>query len=581
MTAPVVDLDVVEARAEWLSSQRKAAWRAKPRVRIWNNPPDGQESRGLILRAELRDSDNGKVTFSRRKVTTATVRLRLDHYVFRWLANLPKSDAKNGVVLTVDHMGSTLRWSGLFTDWHVRKDGFGVYFAEITFTDDRQYLQTLMGAPNPLLPLWLIQFPRVLPGIGPSKWICSMFILLNLIRVNNAILSFPDDPFDWSSYEGIFDWSTWQCFVVAPKLLEDSSLWTVISTRMDPLEAVFEETLDMAQLSVQYRRVLTVDGEDPADYGLDYVDSVRNGALILEIVDNSGFYNPEGTAFGGALVTGLYRSAIEFANGFVEEYVGPAITDDPEVWPDEYYQNNTILSGWLPVPTRPNVIIRDSKWSQVETADLGYEAAGPVAAIVGGDNQYVDTMAELTIQAVGNILGYMALGGFSSAGDIAATVIMPFLRGTIGAWLYWKNMKRAQDQGWVHLYEKRGGSGDMNAWTLSSVAALTGTFADTKAKTVHQFTMSGAGPHYPGIDFLPGHRIASTAEKIMPGMVHVDAVEEISLEWDYTTTDDEGGHHYGVIVGTGEVAMSFADKFANTFAKSLDTLNQIGVRLVS
>lgn len=575
-----VNLDAAEARAEWMSGKRKAAWRARPRVRLWNNPPDGQESRGLVLRAELRDTQSGKVSFSRRDVTTATIRLRMDNPHARWLINLPQDrDTKQGVVLSVDHMGGSLRWSGFLKEWKAVKDGFGVYYLEVTFVDDRQHLQYLMGAPNPLLPIWLIQFPRVLPGIGPAKWVCSLFILLNLIRVNNAILSLPDDPFDWESYVGIYDWSTWQVHVVCPNLLEDSSLWTIIKTRMDSLESVFEEAMDMAQLTLQYRRIFTVDGEDPTDYGLTHT-SVRNGALVLEIVDNSGYYDPAGTAFGGALASGLWRSVVEFGNGFVEEYVGDAITDDHEIWPDEYYQENSWLKGWLPVPTKPNIMVRDSKWSQIETATLGYQAAGPVSVIVGGANPYVDNMAELMIQAVGNILGYIALAGFSSAGDLAATAIMPWIRGTILAWLYWKNMRRAQNIGWAHLYETRAGGGDQNAWTLSSIAALTGAFSDTKAKSVHQFTLNGAGPHYPGIDFLPGHRISSTAEQLVPGLVHVDAVEQIYLEWNYESSDD-AGHKYSVTVGTGEVGKSFADRFSHLFATTLDTMSEIGLRILT
>lgn len=572
----VVDLDVVEAKSDYLKSQRRNAWRAKPYVRVWANPPQSSGHNGLVLRGVASDSLEGNFKFTRREVSTGTLKLRLDHFLAKWMISIPNDpEAKKNVVITVDHMGGKLRWSGLLHNWQVKKDGRGVYYFEATFIDDRQYLQYLLGAPNPALPIPLFQFPRVLPGFGPTKWIASMFILINLMRVNGNWWNLPDDPFDWGSWTSGFDMTKWQAHVVAPKLLHDSSLWGLIATRMDTLESVIQENLDMAQLTLEYRRIITDDGETAAEYGLSHVGSVLNGALVLKIVDNSGFYNPDGTAFSGGLFSGLTRSVMEFGAGFVEEYIGPALTDDESLIPDQYYQSNK----WLPKPEWPWIILRDSKWSQIDTASIGWSPAGPVAACVGGDNPYADQMIQLAIQAVGNILGYFALGGFSSAGDIAATVIMPFLQGTVLAWLYWKNTQRATQLGWAHLYETRGGGGDQNAWSLSSFAALTGAFAATKSTSSHVLTMNGSGPVYPGIHFLPGHRIGSTAEKIIPGFMHVDAVESIGLQWNYV--GDDRGHKYDLQVGRNEAAMPFAEKFAKLYSRSLDVISQLGVRMIS
>lgn len=568
-----VDLGAVEEHCEDVRLARKAMWRAKPLVRLWANPPNGQLSRGLILRGIASDSQQGSFSFSRLETTTGKLRLRLDHYLAKWVISIPNNpEAKKNVVITVDHMGGTLRWSGLLKDWRARKDSQGVYYLEMTFIDDKQYFKYLLGAPNPALPIPIFQFPRVLPGIGPTKWLCSVFLLINMMRVQGNWWVLPDDPF---SAEG---WAqgnreNWQAHIVAPSLLQDSSLWGLIAVRMDDMESVITEMLDAAQLTLEYRRIIRDDGESALDYGLPY--EVRNGAVVFEIKDNSGFYDPDGTAFGFGLAQGFIRSVIQFGSGFVEEYIGSAIDDSHEIWPDAYYQSNK----WLPQPTRPWIVLRDSKWSQIETSDLGYSPAGPVAVCVGGDNPYVDMLVELAIQAVGNILGYFALFGFSSAGDIAATIIMPFLKGTILAWLYHKNSRRADSLGWAHLWEIRAGGGDQNAWSLSSIAALNEAFAATKATSVHQLTMGGSGPIYPGIHLRPGYRVASTMERALPGFVHVDAVEEIKLDWDYTGADR--GHKYSVKIGTNEVAESFAARFAKLYSKSLDTLQQLGVRLLA
>jgi hypothetical protein len=574
MTAALVDMDAVMLHADNSSRARKALWQAKPFVRLWANPGDGLHDSGLILRGVASDSMGGKVSFSRQDNTTATLKLRMDHHLARWIISIPNDpEAKKNVIMTVDHMGGSLRWSGMYSDWHAKKDSRGVYYLEVSFIDDRQYFKALLGATNPALPIPLFQFPRVLPGFGPTKWLVSVFLLIQMIRVQSNVWSLPDDPFSWESWEESLNWTEWQAHIVAPSLLEDSSLWGLLATRMDDMDSVVKDLLDAAQLTVEYRRVLTVDGEHGQDYGLPY--DVRNGALVFEIKDNSGYYDSQGTGFNWGIGSGFVRSVIEFGDGFVEEYVGSAIEDENDIWPDEYYQHN----WWLPVPTRPWIVLHDSKWSQVETSDIGYTPAGPVAVAVGGDNPYVDQMVELTIQAVGNILGYISLGGFSSAGDIAATVVMPFLKGTILAWLYWKNTRRADSLGWAHLWETKAGGGDQNAWSLSSIAALNEAFAATKAKSVHQLTFNGAGPIYPGIHLRPGYRVASTADRILPGFVHVDAVENIDLEWDYT--GDDRCHKYSIQIGSGEVASSFAERFAKLYSSSLTTLEQLGVRLIS
>lgn len=574
----MVDLDVVEAKVEWIKSQRRAAWRAKPFVRLWANPTESEHD-GLILRGVASDSLEGKFQFSRQGVTSGTLKLRLDHFLAKWMISIPNDpEAKKNVVITVDHMGGALRWSGLLKNWQVRKDSRGIYYFEATFVDDRQYLQFLLGAPNPALPIPLFQFPRVLPGIGPARWICSFFILINLMRVNGNWWNLPDDPFDGWSWADSLIMSRWQSHIVCDNLFEDSSLWDLIATRMDTMDSVIEDALDNAQLTLEYRRIIRDDGESALDYGLGY--EVLNGALVMRIVDNSGYYSGDGTIFGGGLFGGLTRSAIQFGAGFVEQYVGDVITDDESIQPEQYYAaNDGPLSGFLPHPSRPNIILRDSKWSQYDTSTLGWSPAGPVAACVGGDNPYVDQLVTLAIQAVGNILGYFALAGFSSAGDIAATVIMPFLSGTILAWLYWKNGRRATNLGWAHLNEIRAGSGDQNAWSLSSIAALNSAFSSTKSTSTHQLTMSTAGPIYPGVHLMPGYRVGSTAEKILPGFMHVDAVETLDLSWDYT--EDDRGHKYAITIGTNDTALSFAERTAKQWSHAWSVMESIGCRLLS
>lgn len=570
MTA-LVDLDTVENHTLATRALHKKWSAAKPFVRVWANDPEG--TKGLVLRGKVSGSTSGRFGKKKNEADTYTLKLRLDHYIAKWLVSIPNDpDAKKNVVITVDHMG--LRFSGLLHHWTSKKDSDGIRYLEVTWISDEQFfLDFMLGPPNPALPIPVFQFPRVLPIFGPTRWAVSFLILINLMRLQGNWWTLPDDPFDWDSWTSSFDMSTWQCLIKMDSLLEDSSLWTLLATRMDKIGTVVEDAMDDAQCVFRVRRILTVDGETPADYGITYVDSCRNGALMIEVVDAAGYYSALGNVFGGALATGFARSVVTFAEGFIETYL---TTDESEViYPDEYYQPNY----WLQKPAYPWIRIRDSKWSQVESSELTWNPATATSVIVGGSNPYADQAATLIIQSVGNILGYMLLGGFSSAGDIAAEVIMPFLQGTILAWLQWEHMTRAQQLGWVHLWEIKAEGGDSNAWSLKAIAALRAGFEATKSETTHTFSLTGCGPIYPGLHFDIGDRLSSTEEWTVPGVIFTNQVESIELAWDYTS--DGSPHQYSITVGKNEAGMSVAERMSRLLTKGLDTLSNIGVHLIS
>src|SRR5690606_25687836 len=151
----------------------------------------------------------------------------------------------------------------------------------------------------------------------------------------------PDDPFAAGSWGGLFDWSSWQVLIKAKPIdLDDSSMWTLIATRMNRMDQVIENALDDAQLTMRYRRILTVDGETSDVPG---VPVVANGALVLEVVDTSGYYSPDGTATGGGLAGGFARTVQSFAAGFVEDV--QTLTADPQSWPASYYDPTYLGPG--------------------------------------------------------------------------------------------------------------------------------------------------------------------------------------------------------------------------------------------
>ncbi|WP_052373780.1 hypothetical protein [Nocardia otitidiscaviarum] len=564
----LADIPALHADCQERRSQLDALRRTPPYIRLWMNKPDG--SPGLVLRGRVTETIAGKFPWRNNQAQGGQLRLRLDHHLARWIISIPDDpEAKKNVVVTVDHMGGAKRWSGLLKHWKViTKDR--VHYLEVNFVDDLQFIQYMLGPPNPALPIPIFQFPRVLPIFGPAKWAISMMILINLIRLNGHPWTLPDDPFNTESWDDLFDWSDWQVLIKAKAFdLDDSSLWTILATRMNRMDEVIADALDDAQLTLTYRRILTVDGETSPVEG---VPDIANGALVLEVVDNSGYYSADGTGTGGGIVGGLQRSIAQFLSGFVEDS-RVLITDDQTIWPDEYYQAN--YRGTR--PPYPWVTVRDSKYSQIETSDLTWSPATAVSVIVGGDNPLADQLARLTIESIAALIGYFLLGGFSGLGSIVADVVMPFLVGTIFAWLQWTNHSRAHNLGWVHLWEVFQQGAENNSWSLSAIAALRAGFLSTRAETAHQFTLRYGGEYLPGLDYDLGNRIASTASHVTDKLF-VDQVEEMVLSWDF-----QAGQIYGwdTTVGKAKAAMSQAERSARLLSKALTTLQNIGVHLIS
>ncbi|MEV4155406.1 hypothetical protein AB0J48_20485 [Nocardia salmonicida] len=570
MTTTLADIPRLRAQCDQTREIHRAMKRAAPLVRLWANNPTGEA--GLVLRGTARDNIAGKFPFKKNAFGTAgTLKLRLDHYLARWLVSIPNDpEAKKNVVITVDFMGGELRWSGLLKNWRVVRDGRGIRYLEVTFIDDLQFLQFMLGPPNPVLPIWLFQFPRVLPIFAPSKWAISILILINLIRLNGNLYTMPDDPFAMDSYDDLIDWSDWQVLIKCnPFDLDDSSVWTMLATRMTRIDEVIGDALEDAQQVITYRRCLTVDGEVSDVPG---VPVVANGALILSVEDRSGYWSADGTGTGGGVAGGFTRTVQSFLAGFVED-TQVLVADDQTIHPEEYYTPGFVGTK----PSHPWVVVRDSEWTSIQSSQLVWSPATAVGVIVGGDNPLADQMARLAIETTAALIGYFLLAGFSGLGAIAADIAMPFLIGTIFAWLQHENGSRGHNLGWVHLYEVFHQGAENNAWSLSAIAALRAGFLATRSETAHQFSMGFGGPFLPGVHFGIGDRIGSVDGYVCDA-IFVDQVEEISADWDW-----EAGKALDirVTVGQAKAAMSQAERSSRLLSKAMTTISNIGVHLVS
>lgn len=576
------------------------AWKhAKPILMFYMNNIDG--SPGLIYagRINIRELLPGYTFPTRANISSqGSFTVRASHYIAEWIASVPNNpDSCKNIIVRVVMYGGEFQWSGIGHHWKVEtKDGCDLL--SFWINDDMQYPQFMLCPSNPLLPIDVFQFPRVWPEFGPGIWCINLLFLLNLLRLQLTAATFSivgdiinmDDPLDLTQWaDGALEQinpADWQVHILwTTTFLNDTSLWNILASRMNTFDNVVQGPLDDGQLSLYYRRYFTGEGEPLPTQAVGPLgmveatllsDDLANGVLIFSVTDKSGITLPGGTMFtsaGFGVVEGAERSVLTWTDGFIEDITTP-VSDNETLYPDEYWQND-----WLGTfATAPGVCIRDSHWNDLQS-QVSYSEATATTVTVGGDNPAADAIAQLIIEAVGNLLGYFLLGGFDSLGDIAADVIMPFIVGTIAAWDTWENTGRQTDLGWVQLWEVFQQGAENNSWSLSALAALRGGFDATRPETAHTMVVDDRTWLIPGLHYTIFDRIMSTAgalERMGINLLFIDQVYEMNL-----VGGEDGAFSFETKIGQNRAALTAGERSARMLKKALDTISNIGVHLIS
>jgi hypothetical protein len=584
-----------------IQAQHLAWKRAKPIVTFYMNNID--QSPGLIYRGRInvRDLLAGYTFPTRANISSqGNFSVRASHYIAEWIASVPNDpNACKNIVVKVDMYGGEFRWSGIGHHWKAEtKDGCDV----LTFyiNDDMQIPQFLLCPPNPLLPIPVFQFPMDWPEFGPGIWCINLLFLLNILRVQitqavfdliGDVINLPEDPFDIVSWaDGVIDAlnpQDWQVHILwTTSFVNDSSLWTILASRMNTFDDVIADCLDDGQLSLYYRRVFPDEGENPplavaGPVGLIQAalltNNIANGACLFSVTDKSAFNIPLVgsffTAIGAGVVNGAIRSVLTYTDGFVEDVLTP-VTDDETLYPDEYWQ-----SGFLGnFAAAPGICLRDSHWNDLQSA-VNYSEGTAVTVVVGGDNPTADAIVKLLIESIGNLLGYFLLGGFDSLGDIADDVIQPFLNGTIAAWDTWTNTGRQTNLGWVHLWEVFQRGAENNSWSLTALAVLRGGFDATRPETSHTMVVDDRTWLIPGLHCTIFDRIMSTSgalQRMGIDLLFIDQIYEMNL-----VGGDDGAFSFQMKIGENKAALTAGERSARILKKALDAIQDIGVHLIS
>lgn len=463
----------------------------------------------------------------------------------------------NNIHIRCDKDGG--RWTGTVTSVTLGTDSNGARIVTLECVDDWDELEGIYCWPNPFLPD-VLQFPRTFFLFGRTKWILKMTLLCNLIRIQGSLWRLPDDPLDLNSWGETFNPSQWPIAVKPGSILDDISPLSTVSTRMQPWTEVAEPLLADAQLMVELRRWFIGDPQPWPGY------TPRNGQLIVDIVDKSGWWNPDGTSVIGNKWNGFVRQVQALSGNNID--TESTIVDEPLV-PPEYQRK-----GWLgTVPSSPFVTYRDGDVSGVESVEFSWIPATAVSVTAGGSSMPgVNEAMTAGIQAAGNAIGTFA--AVPTAGEIASTFLTPIFSDTMFAWMNVKSHDRANTLGWSRRQEKFA-EGSNTALTLSSLVAIRKAFWDSRERFSHSMKIADGAPWFVGDQgvghFWLGDRVGSTVKELPRGKMIVEQVTQLTLK---SSRSDFG---WEITLGDYTATESSTDQFIRNVSRLTAGLHEQGV----
>lgn len=451
------------------------------------------------------------------------IEIPFEHAAAKWIHD---SDGRvdrgegRGVHITVDYCQA--RWSGRLEKSVVetREDGDTVMV--LTFAHDYLELSYINCWSNPYTSS-AVQAPKAWVLGGPVDWILLNTLHANLFRIHNPLLTVPDDPTDFDSWDTPLDMSDWP-MVVKPLTFVDAmkggTMWGLVSSRWQTWSDLAKVMLDDSELSVVCTRYL--DG-DP----LPWDDAnIRHGTLVISIEDKSGVM--VGTAHGGSVWDGLRRTFAQFGEDFLEST--SELLSDSDL-PESYF----IPGHRLTDKEFPYVVYRTGEGSGIESSKFINSPAKGVTIAMGGKSMPgVNEILSVTISALGDIWGNLLFIG--SLGGTIDGLLKPMYSDVFLAWQSVKMQTRAQNAGWSRYeehFQDVGGSSSA-AYTITSWMVLrAGAFA-TRTVLANEMQVRDSpwcvgGPGY-GHYFIDD-RIGFVLENDPTGKVWMDRAKKIELKW--------------------------------------------------
>lgn len=523
---------------------------APPLVRLW----DGNW--------ELRGRVAGEFSASFEWVLNDTgageIVLPYNHHLAMWAAHYWDRDTQN-IHVTVDKDGA--RWSGRVSEVTTAQNSEGLRTVTIKALHDYEELKHIQVWPNPFLPA-AVQFPKAALLAGPSVYVLKLALFMNLFRLQGNLWRLPDNPLTFEGWTQGLNYKQWPILVKPSLLTLDDSQWTVVSSRFKDFHEMAKDTLADGQLMVVCRRWLIGDPQPWKGANLE-----RNGQLIIDIVDKSGWYSQ--TAVGGTIAGGLVRSLHAVGEDLVNEWrvATNEVADTPEYG----------FGDWLgSAPQSPWVVYRtEGKVNTAETTSFTYQPATVGQVTVGGHSMPgVNEGISALVQLVGNLA--TAFWGFApQMGGIADTVLKPLYEDVFLAFMSLKNPARTVKLGWSHYYENFEDGAD-KAYTLSSILALRAGFWKTRSRTFHKLSVGNGAPYLVGDNgeghFFLGDRVGAQIPGAPDGRVVVEQVSKLELEW-----AADKPHEWEITVGDMDGARDGVEYALNKIKTLTGAIHDLGV----
>lgn len=467
-----------------------------------------------------------------------------------------RTTAKN-VGIRMDKDGA--RWTGMASSVRLSKKPNGERYVIIEALHEYEELKRILCWPNPFLPS-LVQFPRAWTMFGSAATILKTTLLCNLMRIQGNYWTLPDNPLDPSQWINSGRVENWPVVVKPKSKALDTTPFQVCSSRMKTWHDMAEPILSDCQLMVETRRWFA--GDPPPWPGA----RVKNGALVVDVVDKSGWWDEHGTSVVGDIWNGFIRNVQMLLGNNIDTQ--STIIDEPVVVP-EYQQPD-----WFgTVPKAPYVLYRDREIGGVESIDFTWQPATTVQVVAGGSSMPgVNEAISAGVQAAGNAIGTFV--AVPTAGTIADTVLKPLYSDVFLAWTQHKSLNRANQLG-KHRYQEWYAQGSDTALTLSSLVAVRKAFWDTRERFAHEMTLGDGAPWYIGDQgeghFWLGDRVGSTIRELPAGKIIVEQATEIRYK---VSRDDYG---WEAVMGDFAATESATDQMIRNIQRLTGAISDLGV----
>jgi len=522
--------------------------RAQPVGRIWDAEWNCQHVMGSEYSAQFswisNDTGPGQTEFP-----------------FPWIYDYQERlDSGSGrtVAITIDYCGA--RWSGMLDKYAVEQREDGDVVLVVDWVHDYEHLKWYSVVPNPFLPD-AFQVPRAWLLAGPVPWILKVSLFLAIWREHNPFLTWPDDPMNLNNWASMgLDMSNWH-IVVKPQsfvqAMQSGAVWGVVTSRWQNFHDMAHYMLEDSELSIVCRRYLPGDALPWSGANLRY------GTLVIDIADKSGVLI--GTSNGGSIFDGLARTALEFADDFIDSTSDVVADADT---PQDYF---TVGKRYTD-PVKPYVIFYEGDTSPVQTSSWIYSPSKGVQIEVGGHSAPgVNESISATIQALGDVLGGLAQIG--SLGGTIDTLLAPLYEDTVLAWQTFKSPERANNAGWdrLHAYFQDGAG---KAYTLSSLAVLRAGMWATKTVVSWRVQVSDGAPYTIG-DNGVGHFFLDDRVGLVlkaDNKIHMDRCRRIDLAWGPETSPE-----WTINIGDERIWQDPAQRALGRIERLIAGLHDIGV----